>query len=110
MAQGTRSAFGDIVIPVVDYQDETQASAERAPRPKNLQGKTIALLPNDRPLSPAFMQALAKRLTQETSLKRALKLDIPVWPFNHPVRAKSIQPELDQLARRCDLLVTGVGD
>jgi hypothetical protein len=53
------------------------------------------------------MQALTRRLAAETDVKRAV-MHNPDWPFFHPERTAAIAPEIDKLARECDLVVLGV--
>lgn len=110
MADEAKRSFGDIVMPVVDYQDLKQSVSDRPQRPKSIKGKTVALLPNFRVISPAFMEALAQRLQKEKGVKRAFMRSTPDWPFNHPEHLGKIAPELNKFARECDLLISGVSD
>ena len=102
-------AAGDFVMPVVDYQDD-QTALEAPRRPHAIAGKTIALLPNFRVISPLFMQTLADTLQSRTDVKRAYFKKTPEWPFNHAQRLGEIAPEIDEAARDCDLMICGVGD
>ena len=109
MASQTNASSADFVMPVVDYQDDT-AALEKPRRPRSLSGKRIALLPNFRVISPAFMQALADAIQSRTDAKRAFFQKTPEWPFNHAQRLAEIGPEIDEVARGCDLMICGVGD
>lgn len=109
MASEVDASAGDFVMPVVDYQDD-QAALERPRRPRSLTGKRIALLPNFRVISPAFMQALADTIQSRTDVARAYFKKTPEWPFNHAQRLGEIAPEIDEAARGCDLMICGVGD
>lgn len=109
MARKTRQSFLEIVVPVVDYQDLKRHAFKPPQRPKSITGKTIALLPNFKTISPPFMEALAQRLARETGVKHAF-VHNPDWQFTHPERVGKIAPEVDGLVRECDLMVTGVGD
>ena len=109
MANEMNAPSDDLVMPVVDYQDE-KAAHESPRRPRSLSGKTIALLPNFRVVSPAFMQALADTIQSRTDVGRAFFQKTPEWPFNHAQRLAEIGPEIDEVARSCDLMICGVGD
>jgi len=109
MGGGTLAIGSDFVSPVVDYQDD-KVLFERPRRPRALAGKTITLLPNFRVISPAFMQALAEAIQSRTAVKHARFTKTPEWPFNHAQRLAQIGPEIDAVARDCDLMICGVGD
>lgn len=110
MAETAKQSLLEIVVPVVDYQDVMQSVSARPPRPRSVRGKTIALLPNFRVISPPFMEALAQRLGKGTGVKRAFMHNVPEWQFNHPERVGRIGPEVDRFSRECDLVVSGIGD
>ncbi len=107
MVAQTNQSFLEIVVPVADYQDVEQAVARHAPRPGGIKGKTAVLLPSEKSSSPPFMRALVQRMTAETPARRVF-MHHAEWPFFHPARAAAIAPEIDQLARECDLMVAGV--
>lgn len=109
MSHETMTSSPDFVMPVVDYQDE-KVAFDRPHRPQSITGKTIALLPNFRVISPAFMQVLADNLRTKTGIKQAYLKNTPDWPFNHPERLGKIASEIDHAARGCDLMISGVGD
>jgi len=110
MVEKETQTFMDVVMPVVEYEDEKRATSVQVQRPQNLKDKTIALLPNFRTVSPAFLQLLAKQLQTDTEVGRAFMHNPPDWPFNHPEHLSRIAPEVVKFARQCDLMVSGVGD
>ena len=107
MAAQTNQSFLEVVVPVADYRDLERPVFGHASRPGSITGRTVALLPSEKSSSPPFMQALTQRLAAETDVKRAV-MHNPDWPFFHPERATGIMPEIDKLARECDLVVLGV--
>jgi len=107
MAAQTNRSFLEVVVPVADYRDLKQPVFGHASRPGSITGRTVVLLPSEKSSSPPFMQALTQRLAAETDVKRAV-MHNPDWPFFHPERATGITPEIDKLARECDLVVLGV--
>ena len=108
MAGDIDQRFSDIVMPVVDFPE--QIASDRPARPKSLNGKRVAVLPNFRVISPAFLQAVAERFEKSTDVGRAFMHNVPDWPFNHPERVGKIAPELDKVARECDLMISGISD
>ena len=110
MGEDAMRSFSDLVMPVADYRDTTQPACARPPRPRSIHGKTIALLPNFRVISPAFLEALAQKLQQVSDVKRAFMHSTPDWPFNHPEHLGKIALEMDKFAKECDLMVSGVAD
>lgn len=109
MAEKRKGLFVEIVEPVVDYQDVKQAISSRSPRPRGLQGRTVALIANWKPISVPFLEALAQQLAQKVELKSAFVRN-PDWQFTHPERVGKIGREVDELARQCELMMSGVGD
>ena len=107
MAAQTDQSFLEVVVPVADYRDLKQPVFGHASRPGSITGRTVVLLPSEKSSSPPFMQALTQRLAAETDVKCAI-MHNPDWPFFHPERAAGITPEIDKLARECDLVVLGV--
>lgn len=105
MSENT-SALLEVVVPTAKYQDVEQGVSTHAPR-RGIQGKTAVLLPSEKSSSPPFMHALAERMIAETHAKRVF-VHNPEWPFFHPVRAAAIAPEIDELTRECDVMVSGV--
>jgi hypothetical protein len=101
------NSYLEIVSPVADYQDTAQGIATHARRPGSIKGKTATLLPSEKSSSPPFIRALAHRMAGETEAGHVV-MHNPDWAFFHPKRAAAITPEIDTLARDCDLVVCGV--
>jgi hypothetical protein len=95
-----------IVSPVAQYSDAAQGSAKHAER-RGIAGMRALLLPAEKSSSPPFIQALVQRLAAETPVRRTFTRN-PEWAFFHPERAPEIAPEVDALARECDVMITGV--
>ncbi len=110
MPTKTKRSFLEIVVPAADYRDMERAAFKRPPRPKSINGKAVALIPNLKVFSPPFMEALARRLEKDTEVKRAFMFNSADWAFNHPQRMEKIASEVDGVARECDLMVSGIGD
>jgi hypothetical protein len=102
-------SYFEVVVPVADYQDVVGSAFAPPRRPPTLSGKTIALIPNDKPFSPGFLEPLTQRFAGRTEIQRAYMYH-PDWQFTHPGRVGKIAPEVDKLARECDLMISGVGD
>lgn len=100
--------FGDFVVPVVDFP--AQIASDRPSRPRSLKGKRLAVLPNFRMISPAFLQTVADSFANNTDVACAYMHNVPDWPFNHPERVKTIGADIDKVARECDLMISGVSD
>jgi hypothetical protein len=94
---------------VVEYQDSKPSAPKAPPRPQSLKGKKALLLANWKPISVPFLEVLAEELAQKAELKSAVVRN-PDWQFTHPQRVAKIGPEADELARQCDLMVSGVAD
>jgi len=103
---GSQESVLTIVVPVAEYQDVARVAARHAQR-RGVKGMRAALLPAEKSSSPPFMRVLEQRMAGQTDVRRAL-LHNPDWPFFHPQRAALIPSEIDQLARECDLMVSGV--
>ena len=99
-------AFLEIVVPVAKYQDVDQHASSHAPR-RGIKGRSALLLPSEKSSSPPFIRALVDRMIAESGAARVFT-DNPEWAFFHPERAARIAPEIDRLARECDLMITGV--
>ena len=98
----------EIIEPVVEYLDAKRPTAIAPSRPNSLEGKTIALLANWKPISLPFLEVVAEGLNAKSSLN-AFALQ-PDWQFTHPERIGKIAPEADRIAQRCDLMLSGVAD
>ena len=100
----------DVVVPSPVFRDFIKApDPNPPPRPASLTGKTIALLPNWKAISAPFLDIFAQRLNAETEMKHAF-MHNPDWKFTHPEHVGKIGPEIDRLAKECDVMVSGVAD
>ena len=81
--------------------DAAQATPELAPRPTSLHGLAVGYPDNGKPNSDRFLRLPAAAFTALASVLRARKPNIG-----------RIAPAtlIDDLARRCDIVITGVGD
>lgn len=81
--------------------DAAKVTTELAPRPASLHGLVVGYLDNGKPNSDRFLDLLAAAFTDVASVVRARKPNIG-----------RIAPAtlIDDLARRCDVVITGVGD
>ncbi|HEY7063071.1 MAG TPA: hypothetical protein VII06_16450 [Chloroflexota bacterium] len=80
------------------------AHVTRAPRPADLRGKRVGLLANGKANSKEFLTALG-------SLLRERHGAVPLLIVGKPSSSRMAPAEtLDQLAARCDVVVTAVGD
>ena len=100
------SAFLEVVVPVAKYQDVEQGASTHAPR-RGINGRSALLLPSEKSSSPPFIRALVDRMSADTAAARVFT-ENPEWAFFHPQRAAHIAPEIDRLARECELMVSGV--
>src|SRR6476660_8121221 len=98
--------FLEVVVPVAAYQDVARAPSRHAAR-RGIEGQRIVLLPSEKSSSPPFIELLTRRMTAETRAKRVFMQQAD-WPFFHPQRASAIAPEIDKVARECDLMISGV--
>jgi hypothetical protein len=96
----------EIVSPVADYQDVDKAVSRHAAR-TGISGKRALLLPAEKSSSPPFIAVLLKRMATESDAHRVFTHN-PEWPFFHPSRAAAIAPEIDAVARNCDVMISGV--
>ncbi|HYC46184.1 MAG TPA: hypothetical protein VED01_11965 [Burkholderiales bacterium] len=95
-----------IVMPVADYQDAARGVADHARR-HGVAGKRAVLLPSEKSSSPPFIQVLVGRMNAETESARVWMENVD-WPFFHPARREEIGPDIDRVARDCDLMISGV--
>ena len=75
-----------------------------APRPTSLAGKVVGILDNGKPKSDVLLREIQEQLRSETGLK----------DFVAVRKASAYRPapdeQLDDLARRVDAVVAGIGD
>ena len=100
-----------LLSPLPVYLDETDAALPLAPRPQTLQGRVVGLLPNWRPSAVKLLQAVGKLLAERYSL-HALVMEQPAHelPQGTGRLIEAIEPTLDALARRVDVVITATGD
>ncbi len=100
-----------MLSPLPEYLDETTGGIPLAPRPETLNGSVVALLPNWRPSAVEILQALGKLLEQRYRLK-ALVLEQPAreLPQRTGGLIDAICGQLDDLAKRADVVITATGD
>ena len=108
----TQSAFTlTLLSPLPAYLDETTAGIPLAPRPETLNGRVVALLPNWRPSATKILQAVGSLLEERYRIK-ALVLEQPAreLPQRTGGLIDAIRDQLDDLAKRADVVITATGD
>jgi hypothetical protein len=100
-----------VVSPLPVYLDESGPRNRLAPRPTTLDGKIIGLLPNWRPSAVEILRAIGTLLGERYRLKD-LVMEQPVREL--PIRTgkllDTMRHQLDDLARRVDVVITATGD
>lgn len=101
----------DVVSPQSVYLDEISGSGTLAPRPSTLDGKTIGLLPNWRPSAVHILAAVGELLKERFNPK-AVVMEQPMRevPINKGKIIDGIRDQLDDLAKRVDVVITASGD
>lgn len=79
------------------------AQAQLAPRPDSLAGARLGVLDNGKPNSDAFLTLLVDRLV-------ATGVGDTVWARKPNIGRLAPVETIDDLADRCDIVLTGVGD
>jgi hypothetical protein len=78
--------------------------SQAAPRPQGLDGATIGIMHNCKPNGRELMSAIADLLCEEFAIKEVVT----------PVRSEGIMlpsvAQLDDLAAKCDIVLSGLGD
>jgi len=100
------TAILEVVVPVADYQDVERTASKHAFR-HGVSGRRALLLPSEKSSSPPFIEALVSRMSAETNAAHVSMENVD-WPFFHPGRSAAIEPEIDRIARECDLMISGV--
>ena len=99
-----------MVSPLAVYLDE-MSDSKLAPRPATLDGKVLGLLPNWRPSAVHILGAVGNLLRERFNLKDVV-MEQPVREI--PLRAgkllDTMKEQLDDLAKRVDVVVTATGD
>ena len=100
-----------MLSPLPVYLDESTPGTPLAPRPETLNGRTVALLPNWRPSAVEILQAVGKLLQERYKLK-ALIVEQPAreLPLKTGKLLDTMREQLDDLARRVDVVLTATGD
>jgi hypothetical protein len=100
-----------MLSPLPVYLDESGPQSKLAPRPASLDGKVVALLPNWRPSAVEILRAIGTLLQERYRLKE-LVMEQPVREL--PIRTgkllDTMRSQLDDLARRVDVVITATGD
>jgi len=100
-----------MVSPLPVYLDESGPQSKLAPRPVSLDGKVVGLLPNWRPSAVEILRAIGALLQERYTLKD-LVIEQPVREL--PIRTgkllDTMRQQLDELARRVDVVITATGD
>lgn len=100
-----------MVSPLPVYLDEAGPKSKLAPRPASLDGKVVGLLPNWRPSAVHILRAIGALLAERARLK-AVVMEQPVREL--PIRTgkllDTMRGQLDDLARRVDVVITATGD
>ena len=100
-----------MVSPLPVYLDETGPQSRLAPRPATLDGKTVGLLPNWRPSAVEILRAIGALLGERYRLKDVV-MEQPVREL--PIRTgkllDTMRGQLDDLAKRVDVVITATGD
>jgi hypothetical protein len=100
-----------MLSPQATYLDLISDASKFAPRPPTLDGKVVGLLPNWRPSAVHILGAVGNLLRERYKLKDVV-LEQPVREI--PLRAgkllDTMKEQLDDLARRVDVVVTATGD
>jgi hypothetical protein len=79
-----------------------RVSGALSPRPADLAGLRVAFIDNTKPNSDRFMAELARHLSAQ---RRVAETILRTRPYG-----LAVDPMLDEVAQRCNLVVTGVGD
>jgi hypothetical protein len=101
----------NMLTPQAEYLDLISDASKFAPRPASLDGKVVGLLPNWRPSAVHILGAVGALLKERYKLKD-LVMEQPVREL--PLRAgkllDTMKEQLDDLAKRVDVVITATGD
>ncbi len=100
-----------MVSPLATYLDEIADAGRLAPRPATLDGKVVGLLPNWRPSAIHILKSLGDLLQERYRLK-AVIMEQPVreLPLRTGKLLDAMGGQLNDLARRVDVVITATGD
>ena len=97
--------------PLPIYRDEADGANSLAPRRGTIEGLVVGLLPNWRPSAFDLLKAVGQ-VIEERCRPAAVILEQPTREV--PVRKgrllDGMSAQLDDLARRCDVVITATGD
>lgn len=100
-----------MVSPLPVYLDESGPQSRLAPRPATLDGKTVGLLPNWRPSAVEVLRAIGALLQERFTLKdMVLEQPVRELPIRTGKLLDTMRQQLDDLARRVDVVITATGD
>jgi hypothetical protein len=81
-----------------------EGHAPLAPRPGNLNGKTIGLLSNSKLNADAVLYAIGELLAQRFEVKQLVHHAKPNFSLPAP------EPIVEDMVEKCDVVLAGVGD
>ena len=98
--------------PLPVYLDEKAAGASLAPRPANLEGKVVGLLPNWRPAAVHLLKTIGALLEEKCRVKSVvMEPPVHVAPMTKGGKLlDGMRDQLDDLARRADVVIVASGD
>lgn len=79
-------------------------SATLATRSKDLDGLTLGLLGNGRPNAVALLDAVYSILEEHYHFKKVIRVN------KSDASRPAPEPMIEDIIKRCDLIITGVGD
>ncbi len=91
-----------LVDPTGGYMDGGEFRLAR--RPADLNGRTLGLLENGRPASPAILKEIGEVLGREYRLEQVLYFS------KHNSALPTQREVVNAILEKCDVLVVGVGD
>ena len=80
------------------------AARPRAPRPRDLRGLTVGLLANGKSNGMALLDGIAERLRERHGIGEVVR--VAKTNASAPVS----EDDVEQLAKRCAVVVTAIGD
>jgi hypothetical protein len=100
-----------MLSPLPVYLDETTDAGPLAPRPETLDGRIVGLLPNWRPSALKLLEAVGTLLAERFHVQ-AVVMEQPAreLPQGTGRLIEAVETQLDDLAKRVDVVVTATGD
>lgn len=98
--------------PLPVYRDENTDGGSLAPRPADLEGKVVGLLPNWRPAAVHLLKTIGMLLEERYRLKSVvMEPPVRVAPMTKGGKLlDGMRDQLDDLARRVDVVIVASGD